>query len=137
MLKHIKTFEDYNNNFDGEVVNEELLFFKSIKDIIAKIGGISEQSSDEDVKNLFFELFDKLSKQTNFSVNSWKTIKEYINRGKITKQTMLELLKEAKSDYDQNGETGYLTITKGSIVYKKSGAISTRSGFAGGIGGGS
>lgn len=137
MLKHIKTFEDYNNNFDGEVVNEELLFFKSIKDIIAKIGGISEQSSDEEVKNLFFELFDKLSKQTTFSVNHWKTIKDYINKGKISKDIMFDLLKEAKSDFDKNNKCGYLTFTQGKIAYKRADVVNTRSGFAGGIGGGS
>lgn len=137
MLRHVKTFEEYNINLSNdEIVNEEL-FFKSVKDIISKVTKLSENSSDEDVKNVFFELFDKLSKQTNFSVSSWKTIKDFINKGKISKETMLNLLNDAKSDYEKSGETGYLTFTQGKIAYKKSGAVNTRSGFAGGIGGGS
>lgn len=138
MLRHIKTFEEYNINLSNndEIVNEEL-FFKSVKDIISKIGKLSENSSDDEIKNVFFELFDKLSKQTTFSVNSWKTIKDFINKGKISKETMLSLLNDAKSDFEQSGENGYLTMTQGKIAYKKSSAVNTRSGFAGGIGGGS
>lgn len=137
MYKHIKTFEEYNINLsDNEIVNEEL-FFKSVKDIMSKTTNLSKDSSDEEVKKVFFELFDKLSKQTTFSVNSWKSIKDFINKGKISKETMLSLLNDAKSDYNETGKNGYLTFTQGKIVYKKSSAITTRSGFAGGIGGGS
>lgn len=137
-LKHIKSFEQYSVDFIDEIVNEEFLnLFNTIKTLVEKIPTITNDTSDDDVKKIFFDLFDKLSTQTNFSVNAWKTIKEFLNKGKISRETMVSLLNEAKNEYDKTKKIGYLTITQGKITYKKAESISTRSGFAGGVGGGS
>lgn len=117
MLKHIKSFEDYNDNS----VNEALFgLIKSLGDYAEKIGQITKQTSDEEITKLFTDLFQKQGTKTTLATPPWLRIKKYLNSGKISTQTMVQLLNEAKLDYDENNDMGYLMETKGQLVYKKS-----------------
>jgi len=123
-MKHIKTFEQYN--FNDEQLNEEL-FGGGIKKSIEKIENI-DNMSDEELKNLFMEVFEKTKSLTNIAVNHWKLVKKQFDEGKISREKMIELLNKIKEDYTKNKKNGYLVFSQGQVLYKVSTAMKTSMG---------
>lgn len=127
-MKHVKTFEQYNIIFDEEKLNEEFLGFgEKLKKSIDKINSL-DNKSDEEIKNLFMEVFEKTKTATNIAVNHWKLIKKQFDDNKITKEKMIELLNKIKDDYTKNKKTGYLVFSKGQVLYKFSSVMRTSMG---------
>jgi len=120
-MEYIKSFEEYTNN-----LNEELFGFKNLKD---SINIIEKMDGKSDIKKFFIDFFDKYYEHTNLSVKWWKTIKPMLEKTtKLTNDFMLKILREAKIDYEQTNDIGYLYLEKDTNVlkYKPSNKIKTK-----------
>lgn len=127
-MKHVKTFDQYNINFDEERLNEEFLGFgNKLKKTIDKIDSL-DNKSDDDIKKLFIEVFEKTKTTTNIAVNHWKLIKKQFDDNKISREKMIDLLNKIKNDYIKNNKHGYLIYSKGQVLYKLSTAMKTSMG---------
>jgi len=124
-MKHVKTFEQYSLYIDNEIINEEFLGFgDKIKKSIDKIDSL-ENKSDEEIRNLFMEVFEKTKSTTNISVNHWKYVEKQINENKISKEKMIDLLNKIKEDFSKNKKHGYLVYSQGQVLYKFSTSMKT------------
>lgn len=133
MLKHIKSFEDYNVNIDETEVNEALFgLIKTLDEYSKKIGEITTETPDEDVKKIFSDLFQKQGTKTSMATPPWKRIKVFLESNKISRNIMIDMLNKAKSDYEQTKDMGYLVLTNSNqIGYKKSSVISNTNAWGG------
>lgn len=120
-MEHIKSFEEYSDK-----LNEELFGFKTLKD---SIDIIEKMEGKSDIKKFFIDFFGKHHEKTNISVREWKRIKPILEKStKLSNEYLLKLLKQAKADYTNSNNIGYLYLEKDTNIlrYKSSDKIKTK-----------